>query len=138
MLAEVQAVGRDVTELRRAMDELGAARERLQGLSRRLLEVQESERKSLARELHDDIGQSLTALKLNLEALQRGRKGAALAYEVALTRAGGGKAMSAVLQIAVSGLEANGAEAADRGERDDRFVEGRSGAEIRGDRMAVS
>ncbi|HET9734191.1 MAG TPA: PAS domain S-box protein [Burkholderiales bacterium] len=82
MLAEVQAVGRDVTELRRAMDELGAARERLQGLSRRLLEVQESERKSLARELHDDIGQSLTALKLNLEALQRGRNGATLAARV--------------------------------------------------------
>lgn len=82
MLAEVQAVGRDVTELRRAMDELGAARERLQGLSRRLLEVQESERKSLARELHDDIGQSLTALKLNLEALQRGRNGAALESRV--------------------------------------------------------
>jgi two-component system sensor histidine kinase UhpB len=78
MLAEVQAVGRDVTELRRAMDELGAARERLQGLSRRLLEVQESERKSLARELHDDIGQALTALKLNLQALQRGRNGATL------------------------------------------------------------
>jgi two-component system sensor histidine kinase UhpB len=74
VLAEVQAVGRDVTDLHLAMDELGAARERLQGLSRRLLEVQESERKSLARELHDDIGQALTALKLNLEALQRGRE----------------------------------------------------------------
>jgi two-component system sensor histidine kinase UhpB len=82
MLAEVQAVGRDVTELRCAMDELGAARERLQGLSRRLLEVQESERKSLARELHDDIGQALTALKLNLEALQRGRNGVALEARV--------------------------------------------------------
>ena len=77
-LAEIQAVGRDVTELRRAMDELNAARERLQGLSRRLLEVQEAERKHLARELHDDIGQGLTALKLNLEALQRGRDDAAL------------------------------------------------------------
>jgi two-component system sensor histidine kinase UhpB len=82
VLAEVQAVGRDVTELRRAMDELGAARERLQGLSRRLLEVQESERKTLARELHDDIGQALTALKLNLEALQRGRNGATLESRV--------------------------------------------------------
>lgn len=77
-LAEIQAVGRDVTELRRAMEELDAARERLQGLSRRLLEVQEAERKHLARELHDDIGQGLTALKLNLEALQRGRDDAAL------------------------------------------------------------
>ena len=77
-LAEIQSVGRDVTELKRAMDELGAARERLQQLSRRLLEVQEAERSHLARELHDDIGQSLTALKLNLEALARGRDGAAL------------------------------------------------------------
>jgi len=81
-LAEIQSVGRDVTELRRAMDLLATARERLQRLSRRLLEVQEAERKHLARELHDDIGQGLTALKLNLEALQRGRDGAALAARV--------------------------------------------------------
>jgi two-component system sensor histidine kinase UhpB len=77
-LAEVQMVGRDVTELKGVMDALGAARERLQGLSRRLLEVQEAERRHLARELHDDIGQGLTALKLNLEALARGRDSAAL------------------------------------------------------------
>ena len=38
------------------------------------------------------------------------RKGAALAYEVALTRGGGGNPDSAVLQIGVSGLGANGAE----------------------------
>ena len=82
MLAEIQAVGRDVTELRRAMDQLATARERLQRLSRRLLEVQEAERKHLARELHDDIGQGLTALKLNLEALQRGRDGEALAARI--------------------------------------------------------
>jgi len=81
-LAEIQAVGRDVTELRAAMEALGAARERLQRLSRRLLEVQEAERKHLARELHDDIGQALTALKLNLEALQRGRDGEALAARI--------------------------------------------------------
>jgi two-component system sensor histidine kinase UhpB len=77
-LAEIQSVGRDVTELKRAMSALGAARERLQGLSRRLLEVQEAERRHLARELHDDIGQGLTALKLNLEALARSRDGATL------------------------------------------------------------
>jgi len=81
-LAEIQSVGRDVTDLKRAMDALGAARERLQGLSRRLLEVQEAERRHLARELHDDIGQGLTALKLNLEALARGRDGAALEARV--------------------------------------------------------
>ena len=82
-LAEIQAVGRDVTELRQAMEELGAARERLRGLSRRLLEVQETERKSLARELHDDIGQGLTALKLNLEGVQRARDPAALKARIA-------------------------------------------------------
>ncbi len=81
-LAEIQAVGRDVTALRLAMDQLATARERLQRLSRRLLEVQEAERKHLARELHDDIGQALTALKLNLEALQRGRDGEALAARI--------------------------------------------------------
>jgi two-component system sensor histidine kinase UhpB len=81
-LAEIQSVGRDVTALRRAMDQLATARERLQRLSRRLLEVQEAERMHLARELHDDIGQGLTALKLNLEALQRGHDGAALAARV--------------------------------------------------------
>jgi two-component system sensor histidine kinase UhpB len=75
-LGEIQVVARDVTELRRAMDALGAARERLRQLSRRLLEVQEAERRHLARELHDDIGQALTALKLNLEALARRRDGA--------------------------------------------------------------
>lgn len=82
-LAEIQAVGRDVTELRQAMDELGAARERLRGLSRRLLEVQETERKGLARELHDDIGQGLTALKLNLEGVQRAREPGVLEARIA-------------------------------------------------------
>jgi signal transduction histidine kinase len=41
--------------------------ERLQVLSRRLLEVQETERRHLARELHDEIGQMLTGLKLLLK-----------------------------------------------------------------------
>lgn len=47
------------------------ARLRLQALSNRMLEMQEAERRHIARELHDEIGQSLTAIKLNLEALTR-------------------------------------------------------------------
>ncbi len=39
---------------------------RLQATSHRLLTVQEAERRSLARELHDAVGQELTALSLNL------------------------------------------------------------------------
>jgi signal transduction histidine kinase len=46
---------------------------RLQSLSNRMLEVQESERRHIARELHDEIGQALTAVKLHLQAaLRRG------------------------------------------------------------------
>jgi len=44
---------------------------RLQSLSGRLVKVQELERRHLARELHDEIGQALTAAKINLQALQR-------------------------------------------------------------------
>ena len=45
---------------------------RLGRLSRRLVEVQEGERRHIARELHDEIGQSLTGLKLLLEMSGRG------------------------------------------------------------------
>ncbi|PSR15225.1 hypothetical protein C8255_23220 [filamentous cyanobacterium CCP3] len=46
-------------------------RERLQALSSRMLETQETERRRLAHELHDEIGQALTAVKLNLHRLER-------------------------------------------------------------------
>lgn len=48
-----------------------ADRQRLQDLSDQLLEAQEAERRWLAHELHDEVGQALTAIKLNLQRLQR-------------------------------------------------------------------
>jgi PAS domain S-box-containing protein len=45
-------------------DTLKKAEDRLRHLSRRLVEVQENEKRNLSRELHDEIGQSLTALKI--------------------------------------------------------------------------
>ncbi len=48
------------------------AESRLRELSRRLLRVQEEERRALARELHDEVGQLLGAIKLNLKALSPG------------------------------------------------------------------
>jgi two-component system sensor histidine kinase UhpB len=56
----------DVTELRRAEQATQEYATRLKTLSRRLLEVQEAERRHLARELHDEIGQMLTGLRLLL------------------------------------------------------------------------
>ena len=58
------ALGRRETEHQRAEDTL-------QMLSRRLLEAQESERRAIARELHDELGQALQALKINLQTVQR-------------------------------------------------------------------
>jgi signal transduction histidine kinase len=51
----------------RLFAEVRAGHERLQGLSRRLVEIQEAERRHIARELHDQVGQALTGLKLVLE-----------------------------------------------------------------------
>ncbi|MBI5652438.1 MAG: sensor histidine kinase [Chloroflexi bacterium] len=45
--------------------------ERLRMLSRRLVEAQEIERARIARELHDEIGQTLTALMVNLHYIER-------------------------------------------------------------------
>jgi signal transduction histidine kinase len=49
-------------------DRLQTHRTLLRRFSRQLVEVQETERRHLARELHDEIGQALTAGKINLQA----------------------------------------------------------------------
>ena len=51
--------------------ELEQARGHLLELSRRVVEVQEKERRAVARELHDEAGQSLTAIKLSLALIGR-------------------------------------------------------------------
>ncbi len=65
------AIARDNTERKRVESALRESRHQLQALSRRLVEVQETERTLLARELHDQIGQTLSAVKVNLEAIHR-------------------------------------------------------------------
>jgi PAS domain S-box-containing protein len=62
---------KDVTERKQAEEKLRDYTERLKGLSSRLLEAQEVERRWLARELHDEIGQLLTALLLHLDICLR-------------------------------------------------------------------
>jgi PAS domain S-box-containing protein len=59
----------DITERKKAEEQLEHYANLLQVLSRRLFEVQEEERRHLARELHDEIGQTLTAAKLNLKII---------------------------------------------------------------------
>jgi PAS domain S-box-containing protein len=62
-LAQMASIAVEKAQL---FEEVHHNRERLQALSQRLLEVQETERRSIARELHDEIGQVLTGLKLTL------------------------------------------------------------------------
>ena len=67
---------RDITERKIAEENLRQSQKELQILSSKLLEVQENEKKAIARELHDDLGQTLTAIKLGVEnSLQEVKKG---------------------------------------------------------------
>ena len=63
----IHGVAFDISELKRAEAAGREDAERLKVLSRRLMEVQEAERRKIALELHDEIGQVLTGLKLTLE-----------------------------------------------------------------------
>jgi PAS domain S-box-containing protein len=61
----------DVTEQKQAEQRLRQSRERARALSARLETLREEERTHLARELHDHLGQLLTALKFDLHAIDR-------------------------------------------------------------------
>jgi two-component system sensor histidine kinase UhpB len=59
----------DVTSQKQTEHALRYSGQQLQALSRRLVELREDERKDMARELHDQVGQNLTALDINLSIL---------------------------------------------------------------------
>ncbi|QDV33927.1 PAS domain-containing sensor histidine kinase [Tautonia plasticadhaerens] len=59
---------RDIRDRRRVEQALETTTARLRELNRHVLEVQEAERRHLSRELHDEIGQTLTAIKLDVQS----------------------------------------------------------------------
>ncbi|MGI8467661.1 MAG: ATP-binding protein, partial [Pyrinomonadaceae bacterium] len=65
----------EISERRRIEDELLTSQKQLQDLSAHLQFVREEERKKIARELHDELGQSLTALKIDLVRLGEKNRG---------------------------------------------------------------
>ena len=71
ILVQLAQVASEAIENACLLQEVMASRERLETLSRRLVHLQEVERRTIARELHDEVGQLLTGLKLMLEAGKR-------------------------------------------------------------------
>jgi PAS domain S-box-containing protein len=72
--AEPDQINRNVTErleqsIKERTLELENSREQLRGLSFHLQNIREEERKNIAREIHDELGHLLTALKLDLEGV---------------------------------------------------------------------
>lgn len=67
----IQSAFIDITERKEAEQRLRQYTGELHALSRRLLAAQEAERRRMARELHDELGQELTGLKFNLEVASR-------------------------------------------------------------------
>lgn len=67
-------VHQDITELHRTEQRLRRAEQTLRGLSQRLLDAQEQERRWIAQELHDDIGQAIAAMRFQFARIA-GRAG---------------------------------------------------------------
>lgn len=70
----LQAIARDVARITaenaRLLERLGEGEKRFRLISRGILRIQEAERGRISRELHDGVGQSLTALKMQLDILE--------------------------------------------------------------------
>lgn len=84
-------VNQDITALKAVQDDLTQAGRQLAALSSELLAVQERERQALSHELHDEIGQSLTALRITLETARNSAAGldsaATLVYAIEIVDA---------------------------------------------------
>src|SRR5690242_4553392 len=64
-------IQRDVTDRHRAEQDLRASRLELRALAARLQQVREDERTGIAREIHDELGQALTGLRLDIAWMKR-------------------------------------------------------------------
>jgi PAS domain S-box-containing protein len=61
----------DITDKKKAEEELKSSLEQLHHLAQHIEEVRENERLAISRELHDDLGQALTAVKIDLATIKQ-------------------------------------------------------------------
>ena len=78
-LYSILCIGRDTTEkilyeqgLVQHVEKLQTQRHQLRKLSKEMLNIQENERKYISMELHDEIGQSMTAINMTLQSIRTG------------------------------------------------------------------
>ena len=88
-------------ELERRLDENGRAHADLRDLSARLLRAQENERRTLARELHDEVGQSLSAILMETESAACTEVPAEVREHLAAIRAMAEKTVNEVRDLAL-------------------------------------
>ena len=67
-------IGRDITEQRNIEKALGESEKQLRYLSSQILTAQDTERRRISRELHDELGQALSVIKLRLSLIRKGLK----------------------------------------------------------------
>jgi PAS domain S-box-containing protein len=65
----ILAIMRDITDRKKAEEKLNTSYEQIRSLSEHLTNVREEERKHIAREIHDELGQELTVLKMDVGSL---------------------------------------------------------------------
>jgi PAS domain S-box-containing protein len=61
----------NITDRHKMEEELKSSHEKLRNLSNRLQSIREKEKSRIARQVHDELGQSLTALKMDISHLER-------------------------------------------------------------------
>ncbi|MEI6277223.1 MAG: PAS domain S-box protein [Prolixibacteraceae bacterium] len=70
-ISGVLVVARDITHRKQAEEEVFNSKQQLDLLYKHLNQVREEERTSIAREIHDDLGQSLAGLKIDLVEMRK-------------------------------------------------------------------
>jgi signal transduction histidine kinase len=115
VLRHAAKLEQEVSERKEAKQAVEQYADRLQALSRRLVEVQEEERRHLARELHDEFGQVLATITMHLHAA-RGLAGAAALPRLdecaTLLQQAGEQVRSLALELRPTMLDTLGLEAA--------------------------